>query len=726
MALRFRRGSESDRTNPSFVPEDGEPVWIVDTKRLYMGDGSTAGGVLITGSSGGGGGTPGIDDNTTGVVLTLSDTISTFTNDVELDNTDLVMSGGNITGTTNINILGNITSSGTVTSNLANIGSVNVTAGIVAGTVIQAPFFNGDLIGSVFADDSTPVFDGLNARVVADVFNNIVQTSELSVLSNNSGITVTSISAGLSGPKLTYKAARNSLESKQALQAGDTILDIVSLGFDGSDDEVPAALIKLGVDKYTTVNSNAIPGRIVFLTYKDDGTTGVENSLVFNRQGRLGINTDEPQEKLDVRGNAVVSGSLTAGDMIIENSLIISNGTLSIGKSTTEIRDTFGDDSSSITGALFYNTTEDRFQFFQAGSWVSLINNGSSMGQVLAWNGSEWAATDPVILEGTIENADALNGQSGAFYLDYNNFTNTPTIPNDLNELGDVDQLLFSGSYTDLTDTPSIPANLTDLTDVTTAGLSANQIYLQSVTRLNVTNSGASAYLFDQYPGNNPTLRAISGTTVAFDLNVTGHPFLIQDNTGTNFDTGLVHVANNGTVTTGSAAQGKETGTLYWKIPNNISGSYQYICSIHGVMVGSIEIADSQFVGDKGLVTRGSLTGSTGSIADGVSANVNITGYKGYMLYKIETSAAAWVRLYVSDAARTADAARTQGQDPLPGSGVIAEVITTSAETVIIAPGVIGFNNESPVTNIVPAAVTNLSGGSANITVTLTAVEMEV
>jgi hypothetical protein len=348
------------------------------------------------------------------------------------------------------------------------------------------------------------------------------------------------------------------------------------------------------------------------------------------------------------------------------------------------------------------------------------------MGQVLAWNGTEWAATDPVILEGTIENADALNGQSGAFYLNYNNFTNTPTIPSDVNELGDADELLFSGSYTDLTDTPTIPANLTDLTDITTAGLSVNQIYLQSVTRLSVTNSGASAYLFDQYPGNNPTLRAISGTTIAFDLNVTGHPFLIQDDTGTNFDTGLVHVSNNGTVTTGSAAQGQVSGTLYWKIPNNVWGSYQYRCSIHGVMVGPIEIADSQFVGDKGLVTRGSLTGSTGSIADGVSANVNMTGYKGYMLYKIQTSAAAWVRLYVSAAARTADAARTQGQDPLPGSGVIAEVITTGAETVIIAPGVIGFNDESPVTNVVPAAVTNLSGGSADITVTLTAVEMEV
>jgi hypothetical protein len=359
MALRFRRGSESDRTNPSFVPEDGEPVWIVDTKRLYMGDGSTAGGVLITGSSGGGG-TPGIDDNTTGVVLTLSDTISTFTNDVELDNTDLVMSGGNITGTTNINILGNITSSGTLTGNLANIGSVNVTAGIVAGAVIQAPFFDGDLKGSVFADDSTPIIDGLNARVLADVFNNTVQTTSLSVLTDTGGITVTSISAGLSGPKLTYKAARNSLESKQALQAGDTILDIVSLGFDGSDDEVPAALIKLGVDKYTTVSEGVVPGRIVFITYKDDGTTGIENSLVFNRQGRLGINTDEPQEKLDVRGNAVVSGSLTAGAMLLSGSNIDTDDSseITVTPAVTFSSDVTVENRLTVTNTLTVDTLE--------------------------------------------------------------------------------------------------------------------------------------------------------------------------------------------------------------------------------------------------------------------------------------------------------------------------------------------------------------------------------
>jgi plastocyanin len=136
----------------------------------------------------------------------------------------------------------------------------------------------------------------------------------------------------------------------------------------------------------------------------------------------------------------------------------------------------------------------------------------------------------------------------------------------------------------------------TDLSDVSSASLTVDQIYLPAITSLAVGNSGASAYLFDQYSGNNPTIYAISGTTIAFKINASGHPFLIQDGTGTNYNVGLVHVTTTGTVTTGSAAQGKDSGTLYWKVPFGISGGYRYQCSLHGSMVGSIQVKDFQSI----------------------------------------------------------------------------------------------------------------------------------
>jgi plastocyanin len=124
--------------------------------------------------------------------------------------------------------------------------------------------------------------------------------------------------------------------------------------------------------------------------------------------------------------------------------------------------------------------------------------------------------------------------------------------------------------------------------------MTIDKVAFQAITRLHVTNIG-QIYYFDtdgQYTGANPTIYAISGTTIAFNLNVNGHPFLIQNSGGTNYSTGLVHVFYNGVVSTGAAAQGKIFGTLYWKIPANISGTYRYQCSSHALMQGNIVIKD--------------------------------------------------------------------------------------------------------------------------------------
>lgn len=131
----------------------------------------------------------------------------------------------------------------------------------------------------------------------------------------------------------------------------------------------------------------------------------------------------------------------------------------------------------------------------------------------------------------------------------------------------------------------------TGLSESAAAGLTIDRFYLPAITMLTVTNNGATAYRFDQYgTTDDPTIFAINGTTIAFNLNVTGHPFLIQDNTGTDYNTGLVHVSTTGTVSTGASAQGQTTGTLYWKIPDSISGNYRYQCSVHGAMIGTITI----------------------------------------------------------------------------------------------------------------------------------------
>jgi plastocyanin len=128
------------------------------------------------------------------------------------------------------------------------------------------------------------------------------------------------------------------------------------------------------------------------------------------------------------------------------------------------------------------------------------------------------------------------------------------------------------------------------LNEAALTNLNIDDIYLPAITKLIVSNQGAQAYLFDQYTGNNPTIYAISGTTIAFKFLSRGHPFFIQTPAGQNFNDGLFHVDEVGQVATGSSAQGKDFGTLYWKVPASISGGYRYQCGPHAVMVGSITV----------------------------------------------------------------------------------------------------------------------------------------
>jgi hypothetical protein len=65
--------------------------------------------------------------------------------------------------------------------------------------------------------------------------------------------------------------------------------------------------------------------------------------------------------------------------------------------------------------------------------------------------------------------------------------------------------------------------------------------------------------------------------------------------------------------------------------------------------------------------------------------------------------------------------------DPTPGSGIIAEVRTTTSgsSTFLITPGIVGWNNESPVTSTIYTRVTNNEASSTPITVDLTVVKLE-
>ena len=212
------------------------------------------------------------------------------------------------------------------------------------------------------------------------------------------------------------------------------------------------------------------------------------------------------------------------------------------------------------------------------------------------------------------------------------------------------------------------------------------------------------------------------GTTDAITL---GH--------GSNWwDFGLVLSAtNSGKIPLKFMGSTVADGVTFAMPSGGMSGQVNFTIPIADGAANDVLVTDGngalsfQAVG-AGLSTRQTYTATTISIADGATDNITIVGYKAYGLIAIEPSAAAWVTVYTDATARSADSGRSENTDPLPGSGVIAEVITTSAnQKQVITPGTIGWNNDgTPSTNMY-LKVVNKSGSNAAITVGMTVIKLE-
>ena len=150
--------------------------------------------------------------------------------------------------------------------------------------------------------------------------------------------------------------------------------------------------------------------------------------------------------------------------------------------------------------------------------------------------------------------------------------------------------------------------SLDDSTNVVINGnvLTIDKVAIHAVATYDVLFVGQQAYTFlNFFSTQNPTIYALSGTTIAFNLQVPGHPFALMTNPSGNINAvgsvnldwttintygTLVHVSETGVVSTGAAAQAQILGTLYWNINPSFSGSVRYQCTLHGAMKGVIVV----------------------------------------------------------------------------------------------------------------------------------------
>lgn len=135
------------------------------------------------------------------------------------------------------------------------------------------------------------------------------------------------------------------------------------------------------------------------------------------------------------------------------------------------------------------------------------------------------------------------------------------------------------------------------------------------------------------------------------------------------------------------------------------------------IEIGSSEVAT--------LFNRATFTTSTGSLAPDASVNIDLPAYKAYALLSVSIDAECWLRFYTDAASRTADETRDINTDPIAGSGVVAEVITTGSENVKMTPFVFGGNLTAVPTNDLYLRATNLGTSTADINIQITLIRLE-
>lgn len=122
---------------------------------------------------------------------------------------------------------------------------------------------------------------------------------------------------------------------------------------------------------------------------------------------------------------------------------------------------------------------------------------------------------------------------------------------------------------------------------------------------------------------------------------------------------------------------------------------------------------------------RKTVAVSTASLLYGAIENVVVDMGLAYRLYRIETSRPARVRVYASEAQRTADRDRNTATEPTGDHGVVLDYLTTSTLLAAdLSPLIDGADLDPVPDRFIPLAITNM-GDTGIVTVTLTYLRTE-
>ena len=417
MALRIRRGTEADRQLLTGQdPAVGEPIFVTDTNKLYIGKSGTTGGQIINPDQA-------LNDlsnvncptPTNGQALVfntaqnkwINGAVQTINSIGDIADVDITTASPTVNqvlkwdgskfipandidtqialASASIDDLGDVSTSGVDAPSNGQVLAWN--AGAAQFKPINPVFnqtgtfdgtFEGTMKGTLVGDDSTILvdgitntikldngqifFDGVQIKLLAgnnnlkfgEVTDNVGPTFQLYNTDKSQPIEIISVGGtGNDFSKFQFNVKDNSLQTPVTFTAGDSLAGISWNGWDTNNSKyIPSAQM------YGKVSTSA--GSVAADTVKgtlvfatNDGTASAP-SLKF-----MEFTSDGRLSINSQTANATldVNGNAKIGTELL------------LGSMTTTQRDAL----TAANGMIIYNTTDNKFQGYENGAWANLI-----------------------------------------------------------------------------------------------------------------------------------------------------------------------------------------------------------------------------------------------------------------------------------------------------------------------------------------------------------------
>jgi hypothetical protein len=286
-----------------------------------------------------------------------------------------------------------------------DIGFVTSTA---LGTQIAALYddgitFNTDIQGSVFADDSSMIIDGVAGKVLGDVINSNITTTAL--VTNTAQITTTTattINGPASGNLAIDAGASGTVDigfgaATSVVNIGDAVIESFTQGRD------------LGVAKLTA-NTNlsitagnrvkidgGVPFRFSSVTTANQLAIGAEEGDVIYNTTTSRLQMYQGSAWKDVNGNVeATAGTSNFNDVVIAGNFTVTGTTTTVNTEEINLADNIINLNSNLGVAVA--PTQD--------SGIS-INRGSATAKTFIWNETtdKWTIGAETFVAGTVEAA---------------------------------------------------------------------------------------------------------------------------------------------------------------------------------------------------------------------------------------------------------------------------------------------------------------------------------